>query len=241
MGGASVASFPQLVKFRPDLRVPLITLITETDLVGLARAGFYASRQPDTYRLRIWEIPGTAHADTYTLQVAPIDTGAVPIATIAAAYRPTAELMGMKVGKPINAAPQHHYIVGTALSALNRWVAKGVPAPTADPIALTPGEKPAVVPDASGNATGGIRTPWVDVPTGRLSGSGNSGNPMVVLFGSSEPFDDATLGRLYPGGKPEYLRRFRTSLDAVIRKGFLLPADRAEILQLAEAMYPATP
>ena len=241
MGGAAVSAYPQLVKFRPDLRVPLITLITETDLVGLARRGFYVARQPDTKHLRVWEIPGTAHADTYTLLVAPIDTGAVPIDKIAAADRPPATLMGMKVAKPINSAPHHHYIVEAALAALDRWVAKGVPAPTAEQIALTQSEPPAIVADASGNATGGIRTPWLDTPTMRLSGSGNGGNPMSVLFGSSEPLDAATLASLYPGGKADYLRRFETALNAAIAKGFLLPADRAEILELAGAMYPAAP
>ena len=75
----------------------------------------------------------------------------------------------------------------------------------------------------------------------RLSGTGNGGNIMAALFGSSEPFDVQTLAGLYPGGKPEYLSRFKLSLDAAIGKEFLLPADREEILQLADAMYPALP
>jgi hypothetical protein len=230
-----------VVRFRPDLRVPTITVITETDLVGTGRQGFYVARQPDGKHLRTWEIPGTAHADTYTLQVAPIDTGSVPIATIAAAYKPADNLMGMEVSKPINFAPHHHYVVQAAVVALNRWVATGRAAPTAQPITLTPADPPALVLDAGGHAQGGIRTPWVDVPAARLSGTGNDGNIMAALFGSSEAFDAATLARLYPGGKPEYLRRFRASLDAAIRKGFLLAADRAEMLQLAEAMYPTSP
>src|SRR5579863_9046823 len=72
--GGPITSYPQVVKFRQDLRVPLITITTETDLVGTGRRGFFVARQPDTDHLRTWEIPGTAHADTYTLQVAPIDT-----------------------------------------------------------------------------------------------------------------------------------------------------------------------
>jgi Alpha/beta hydrolase domain len=239
--GAPVSSYPQLVKFRPDLRVPLITVITETDLVGTGRQGFYVARQPDTKKLRTWEIPGTAHADTYMLQVAPIDTGSAPIETIAAAYKPSDNLMGMKVAKPINAAPQHHYVVQAAFAALNRWVVTGKPAPTAQPILLTPDVPPSLVLDAGGHAEGGIRTPWVDVPAVRLSGTGNGGNIMAALFGSSEPFDAQTLARLYPGGKSEYLNRFKVSLDAAIGKGFLLSADREEILQLADAMFPEIP
>lgn len=62
-------------RFRADLRVPLVAIITETDLLGGVRHGYYFARQPDTDRLRVWEIPGAAHADNYTIQVAPIDDG----------------------------------------------------------------------------------------------------------------------------------------------------------------------
>ena len=239
--GAPTSSYPQLVKFRPDLRVPVLTIITETDLMGTGRRGYLAARQPDMKHLRTWEIPGTAHADTYTIQVAPIDTGSASIAQIAAAYVPPAKLMGMKVSKPINFAPQHHYIVEAALAALNLWVVTGKPAQAAPQIEVTQGDPPALVLDATGHAKGGVRTPWVDVPAARLSGLGNGGNIMAGLFGSSEPFDAATLAKLYPGGKAEYLRRFKTSLDAATAKGFLLPADSAEIRALAEAMYPSAP
>ena len=61
---------------------------------------------------------------------------------------------------------------------------------------------------------------------------------MSLIFGSGEPFDAATLGRLYPGGPKEYLERFSAALDAAIQSGFILPTDRAEILELAAATYP---
>ena len=86
----SDADLPQAVKFRPDLRVPLITVITETHLLGGHLPGYHLARQPDAERLRTWEIPGAAHADNYTIRVAPIDTGSAPLDEIVAAYaRPT--------------------------------------------------------------------------------------------------------------------------------------------------------
>jgi len=48
---------------------------------------------------------------------------------------------------------------------------------------------------------------------------------------------EVALRRLYPGGKSEYLERFTESLDATIRAGFLVRADRSEILELAAATY----
>ena len=71
-----------------------------------------------------------------------------------------------------------------------------------------------------------------------MSGLGQSGESFAMLFGKTEPFDEAALAALYPGGKAEYLERFEASLDATIAAGFLLEEDRAEILEVAAASYP---
>jgi hypothetical protein len=84
-----------------------------------------------------------------------------------------------------------------------------------------------------------VRTPWVDVPIARTSGVGSLEPVMAMLFGSGEVFDAATIARLYPGGAPEYLDRFTHALDAAIDAGFLLRADRQEILDLSAAIFPA--
>ena len=67
---------------------------------------------------------------------------------------------------------------------------------------------------------------------------GGEENMMSSIFGSGELFDAATVQRLYPGGMTDYLDRFTASLDSAIQSGFLLAADRDEILELATAMYP---
>ena len=59
-----------------------------------------------------------------------------------------------------------------------------------------------------------------------------------MLFGTGEVFDTATLRRLYPGGTADYLERFEAALDTAIRSGFIVPADRAEIVELAALMFP---
>ena len=238
MFAASEMSTPQAVKLRPDLRVPVMTVITETDLVGAARSGYYLARQPDNERLRTWEIPGTAHADNYTIQVGFIDTGFAPLDDIVAAYAPTRTLMGQQLTHFINFAPQHHYVLQAAIARLHGWVRTGAPPPIAARMELSDGDPPQVVVDANGLAKGGVRTPWVDVPIARTSGVGTEESVLSLLFGSGEPFDAATLRRLYPGGAAEYLERFTESLDTAIGSGFLLAADRQEILELAAATYP---
>lgn len=234
---APPSSFPQRVRFRTDLRAPVMTVITETDLLGGRLPGYFSARQKDNPRLRVWEIAGTAHADNYSFRVGFIDSGSAPLEKLAAAWAPTSKVLSAQAEKPVNFGPQHHYVVQAALAGLDRWVRTGQAPPHAQPIAVKVQSAPEAVRDGHGVATGGVRSPWVDVPTARLAGVGNSGPPMVTLFGVGEPFDAAKLKQLYPGGEPEYLQRFEASLDAAIRSGFILAADRQEILDLAAISY----
>lgn len=237
-GGPNGRPGPTSVLMRPNLRVPVMTLISETDLIGSGLSGFWAAEQPDNAKLRIWEMPGTAHVDNYMFFIGGLDGGSMPLEKMAALWKPNDALFGAKMAKPINAAPQHHYVAMAALAALDRWVATGKAPPKAARMATEPGaagQAPRLVLDANGNTKGGIRTPWVDAPIAKLSGSGNTGGPFGFLVGSTQPFDAATLAKLYPGGKADYMKRFDASLTAAVKSGFILPADVAEIRGLAAA------
>ena len=238
LAGGSALEESRPAPFRDDLRVPVLSVITETDLVDGHLLGYHHARRPDNERLRVWEIPGTAHADNYTIRVGFIDNGSVPLADIVAAYAPTNELMGTSLSYCINFAPQHHYVLQAAIASLNHWVRTGEPAPAANPISLTDGDIPVLVLDEHELARGGVRTPWVDVPIARTSGLAPDESPMSFLFGSGEMFDDDTVRRLYPGGRGDYLERFTEALDRAIEAGFIVAADRAEILEIAAASFP---
>ena len=244
MGGGGGARGLTGVKYRPNLRVPVMTLISETDLLGTGLSGYWAAQQPDNDKLRVWEMPGTAHVDNYMFFVGGHDDGSTPPAKLAEYWKPTDALFGAKMAKPINSGPQHHYVAMAALAALDRWVAAGKAPPKAARLELNPPEKEGVAPalalDGAGNARGGIRTPWVDAPTAKLSGFGNKGGPYGFLVGSTEPFDAATLAKLYPGGKADYLKTFDASLSRAVKAGFILPADQDEIRAIAAADWPGS-
>jgi hypothetical protein len=232
---------PPVLRLRDDLRVPVMTVITETDLIGGPAPGFFSARQPDGPHLRVWEIAGAAHADNYIYLVGSMDSGVAGIEELAAAYAPTRTVYGQHYDKPINFGPQRHYVGQAALVGLDNWIRTGTPPPAADPIRLTrmpaPGKMPQLALDAHGMAKGGVRTPWVDVPAALLAGTGNTGPMGAWLVGVGEPFDYARLDQLYPGGRRDYLRRFEAALAAAIEAGFILPEDRQEILDVAEASY----
>ena len=71
-----------------------------------------------------------------------------------------------------------------------------------------------------------------------MSGLGQGGESFAMLFGRTEPFDEAALMALYPDGKEEYLKRFEGSLDDTIEGGFILEDDREEILEVTALSYP---
>jgi hypothetical protein len=239
LAGGSALEASRPAPFRDAPRVPVLSVITETDLVDGHLLGYHHARRPDNDRLRVWEIPGTAHADNYTIRVGFIDNGCAPLDDLVAAYAPTSELMGTSLSYCINFAPQHHYVLQSAIASLNNWVHTGEPAPAARPITLTEGDTPALVLDEFGLARDGVRTPWVEVPIARTSGFAPDESPMSFLFGSGEVFDEDTVNRLYPGGASDYLERFTAALDRAIGAGFIVPSDRTEILELAAAAFPA--
>lgn len=200
---------PRGLRIRDDIRVPVLQLETETDLGE--RLDFAPARQPDTDRVRTWEVAGTAHADAYLIG-------------------PFASAFGWEA---VNDGP-HHWVAQAALDAVVRWVAGGEPPPVSAPIELIGSDPPVVVRDELGNARGGVRTPDVEVPVAALSGEAPPGaDVMRSLFGSTVPLDAATLRRLY-SDRSGYLAAYERSLDRTIAAGFLLAADRAELLGRAE-------
>jgi hypothetical protein len=227
----SVLGSPE--RIREDVRVPVLVLQSETDVILL---GGGLSAQPDCERLRLWEIAGAAHADTYLLVAGGEDDGGLAPDRLAALLRPTTELLFGNTDTPINSGPQQHYVGQAAFEHLVRWIAGGPTPPAVSRLDLADGGGLRL--DVHGNATGGVRTPWVDVPVARLSGLGQSGQSFAILFGKTEPFDRSALDTIYPGGQDEYMAKFTKSLDQAIVEGFILASDRHEILALAGAASP---
>ena len=154
-------------------RVPVITVQSETDVVGMYGFG---ARCEDSPKTRLWEVAGAAHFDTWGMIAAHDDDGTLSFERLAELGGPTDEPLGMKSEEPINCGPQQHYVLMAALEHLDRWAREGTPAPHAPLLATTGiGETLALDLDEHDIVRGGLRTPWVDVPTAVLSGVGGSG------------------------------------------------------------------
>jgi Alpha/beta hydrolase domain len=216
------------VFLRSDTAVPILILESETDVMIL---GYYKARQDDTDKIRLWEMAGTAHADLYVVIKGTRDTGNdSSVANVVEVTSPYPGVIDCPL--PINSGPQH-FIAKAAIHQFDRWVRTGVAPTVADRLEIA-GDPPALVLDALGNAKGGIRTPYVDVPIARLSGLGQPSVPLIgSLFGTTRLFDDATLSRLYPDHR-FYLTAVENCTDAAVRAGFLMPED-GELIKAAAA------
>lgn len=212
---------------RTDLSVPVLTFQTETDLFGLASL---PSRQDDGPLLRLWEVAGTSHVDTYGLIVGFTDRGNDPrAAELVIESKPIPGFI--ECNGPINSGYQH-FVLKAAIAALDAWVRDGVAPPTA-PRLDTGGDPLGFQLDRFGNVTGGIRTPIVDVPIATLSGLGQSGGTFCGLTGSTLPFSGNLLAELYPT-HAGYVAAVAAATDAAVDAGFIRPADAPLIKTAAE-------
>ena len=217
---------PRLVT--PPAGVPIIEIFTQGDL-----ATNVETRRPDADtagdRFRRYEVAGGPHADPWEELSFASDADM-------ARSRMRDNSAVERACQPQGVQPTdfpNRYVFNAAWAGLDRWVRTGVPAPRAPRLELRPGQAPfdperSFETDANGNAKGGVRTPYVDVPTARWIGSKTG--PFVCLFqGYKYPFDAQRMKRLYPN-HAAYVAKVRASAAALVRGGWLTPEDAAEII-----------
>ena len=167
-----------------NVGVPIIHIMSQSDyLLGID------ARRPDSDapadRFRHYEMAGAAHATpdelTYAAAVTDIERTGRPLP-------PTSCNEG-----PRSRFPSRIFF-DAVLRNLDRWVTAGVAPPHAAPISVT-GGRPEL--DRFGNVVGGLRSPYLDVPTSTWFGS-STGASFCFIAGHEAPFDHPTLRSLYP-------------------------------------------
>jgi hypothetical protein len=114
-------------------------------------------------------------------------------------------------------------VFAAILDAMKQWVKSDIPMPRAPRVEVAEdGEK---IDPATGNALGGLRPPWIEVPAATyLTGD-------VVGCGPTEPmtlFDAAKLKSLY-GSYDNYAQKFERAKSTFIQAGFLLKENAGEV------------
>jgi hypothetical protein len=231
-GLSGLLSGPLVAFIRTDLDVPVFQLETEFDT---GPALFGQARQPDTPKLRSWEVAGAAHIDDYAMT------------QLNAA---TASAMGMapiSCVKPFNNLPFYR-VEKAVLRHMQAWMTEGKAPPSAPTIATN--TNGTFQRDSVGNALGGVRLPEIEAPTnnytlsnGPKSGQASGGilGLMACTFlGGSTPLTDAQLKSLY-SSRDDYMSRYSAAAQAAVAAGYLLPEDAATGLAEAQARAQAMP
>jgi Alpha/beta hydrolase domain len=225
--------------------VPVIQADTETEIfLGTVLPGGLAFERPDSDaigdRYRLWEVPGGSHVSNDLND--PVITLQLNFAELE--HLTTAELPpngcthqqfidGPTVGIAGVVDPNNFpfaYVENAAFADLTEWVDFGLPPPHAPFITVnTSTTPPQIVRDQFGNAEGGVRTPFVDVPittyvpfdtashTTLLSG-------FCILDGYNIPFSDTQLDQLYRN-HGTYVSRFAQETATLVRERFWLIPD----------------
>jgi len=228
--GVGDPSMPETAAIRTDTKVPVLMVQAETDLT---RLGYLAARQPDSKRVRLWEMAGTAHADAYTAGLGFSDVG--DGSAESALVDPTKASGGpLSCVSPINSGPSFA-IVSAAVRQLEQWVQDGTPPTKAPRLETTDAAEPDIARDEHGNALGGIRTGQVQAPLATIDGTLNDGGTFCSLFGHTVPFDAATVAALYPT-EAAYVKAFDTATDAAVKAGFLLEPEAKNYKAAARAI-----
>lgn len=210
---------------RSDAPTKVFALQAEYDATGTTQALI----RPDTDKVRVWEVAGTAHWDydmqknRQTLQIR--DQRATVAGTVMCTVPQTFTRTRMT------------HVYNRVLDLTARWVTTGVAPPTAPRIDVASYTTDAwnrpvtLARDPSNIVRGGIRLPDVAVPTALNYGENSlaSGTGNCALYGYWVPFSVAQLNEMYPTHLA-YVNAVIANVRANIRAGYINRSDGRAIV-----------
>ncbi len=222
-------------RIRDDARVPVLVLQSETDVILL---GGGLAEQPDSDRLRVWEMAGAAHADTYTVSAGRHDDGTLTAERMAELLRPTTNLM---IGQTDYADQRR------ATAALRGPGGAGAPGPLGGRgrgAAVGALARARRRPNRLRPRRARHRQGWDPHAVGRRAdcrhgrSRADAARPSPCCSAVPSPSTTPPCRRSIPVARTSTSNGSPLRLDAAIAAGFLLEEDRIEILAVAAHSYP---
>jgi hypothetical protein len=210
----------------PARHEPFMRVDSQTDVFVLRGVDWHADADAARAPYRHYEIAGAAHGWG---DLANFD---VPQADIVAAG--TTPLLYEGCGGPTsrwNSLPRQ-FVEPSMFANLERWAIHGTRPPAGRQLQLT-ADRTAFVKDRFGNALGGVRSPYVDVPIATYLES-TTGPVFCKYLGEQVDFGSALLQRLYVT-RQAYVAQVAASTRRMARAGFVEPADARAIVSEARA------
>jgi len=206
----------------PVVDVPMIQMPTQTEVTMYAEQG-NGYRRPDSdekgNRFRLYEVAGMPHNNS----------------------RDNPGFLNDPCTLPVTDFPAGAF-TALGLNYLVEWIANGKVPPHAPPIEVdkdTTGDGSLLALDQYGNAKGGIRNVFVDVPIATNGVLGKGRTPaqdrLCQLGGTKVPLADATLTGLYKNNA-DYQNRINTRLTQLIKEGWFLPEYANDVRSDAKAV-----
>jgi hypothetical protein len=195
---------------------PFVTVYSQSELMHDALEGIELPPDSDRPLLRYYEVTGIPH-----LRLADLGTGET-------------ENMAADVGKEHDPRCQTLYdepaepIVSALLDGMDKWVREGTAMPKA-PRVVRKGKGVERDP-VTGNLVGGVRPPWIAVPTAAYMTDAETG--CGLIYDTKVPYTGKKLRRLY-GNYENYRRRFEAARAAAIAQRYLLPEDAFHVAPVA--------
>jgi len=206
----------------PVVDVPMIQMPTQTEVTMYAEQG-NGYRRPDSdekgNRFRLYEVAGMPHNNS----------------------RDNPGFLNDPCTLPVTDFPAGAF-TALGLNYLVEWIANGKVPPHAPPIEVdkdTTGDGSLLALDQYGNAKGGIRNVFVDVPIATNGVLGKGRTPaqdrLCQLGGTKVPLADATLTGLYKNNA-DYQNRINARLTQLIKEGWFLPEYANDVRSDAKAV-----
>lgn len=227
----------------PSKHVPFMRIDAQGDIFQLES---YLTRRADSDApeagYRMYEIAGAPHGPAYTVNYQPLASDIVKAGPGCMAYAYGG------VEPKANEIPRQ-YMEIAMYKNMERWVIKGIVPPRGEPIKVKDGEgtqtsifgntiKASFETDVHGNVLGGIRSPYLDVPTATYyeSATLKDGYAYAWSFGHQDDFSSEKLQKLYGvvGTHQNYVAKVKASVKKLLSQKWLEPTEANKIIQQAE-------
>ncbi|WP_031464267.1 alpha/beta hydrolase domain-containing protein [Sciscionella sediminilitoris] len=201
----------------PDIDAPVIEVLGEAEFQSVrepcgvsGQVRGLSHRRADGALFRLYEVAGMAHRETRYMSAAD-----------------RTRLAGCPLPEDArwSTFPNGH-VYHALWQALLGWSEHGTPPPPGKVLETLAGTEE-IARDEHGNALGGLRTTYTDVPVSTLVAATPVGRPSWY-HGNETPFPADKLRRLYGDGE-RYRRAVAARLEEYIHEGTYLPIDAEEI------------
>ena len=188
--------------------VPFVTVYSQSELMHDVIEGIALPADTDSPQLRYYEVTGIPHlrlADLGTEHTEHVaaDVGKGDDPQCRTLYDEPAEL-----------------VVSALLDGMDHWVRDGKPMPKAPRVVRN--GRVAVRDPATGNLQGGVRPPWIQVPSATYLTDQETG--CGLIYDTKVAYSPDALRRRY-GSFSQYQQAFEAAKRVSVEQGYLLPED----------------